>query len=208
MNLSAPWHTHPLVGISLNPVRGHLVVYNGFVDLAIVRRHQGVTETVVDCRTRASDEEHNLGSFSPEEMARFRLEGFGYAQEAKPVGPILAGLHKTIAGCVPVAVNPTICRNLVHRAVRLAEGAGTHVNTKNVFLLRPMSRWIDLGLWRIQAEIRRVDGAEPFGGLSLSPRDRVVEALDRLPVLARSLEIPEWWTLKELLGWQNDLIPF
>jgi hypothetical protein len=208
MNLSAPWTECPLVGVTMNPIRGTKDAYHSFVDLCIVRSFNGKHETVVDCRTRASDEDHWLGSFSDREMRQFKLDGMSYAREAKKVGPILAGLHQFVAGCIPVSANVRLCRDLLCRAARHAEGAGIRVERTNVFLLREKSRWIDIGLWRRTAERRKLPFAEPFCAIDVKPRVRVESMLDRVPLLAKSLDIDPKWTIKELLDWQDELIPF
>jgi|GEM_PF-3458897 len=196
------WHEHPIAGVSMNPIKGSLFDYYGFCDLAVlVQRPGGHVETIVDCRTRVAVSPL-LGNFTDAETVRFKIIGFSYATEAVPVLGTLKTICMGTRDCVPVAVNSRLCSKLLHRAVRLDEGQGHKFDKKGVFMLRERSRWIDLGLWRLNA------GAERFSGTSITPKERVLEAIDRMPKLAIALGIDPSWTLSELLDWQEKLIPF
>lgn len=198
-----PWTKLPLVGVSMNPIKGPHIDYYSFCDLAVlIRRPDGTIETVVDCRTRCLPPDgHTLGNFTAEETLKYNLVGFDYAQAAKDVGPLLTSIAWASKGCVPLAIHSQVCRALLHRAVRMEEGRGTTFDKKDAFVLREKSRWIDLGLWRLNS------GAERFSG-ALSPRERLLDAFDRMPALAKDLRIAPHWTLPELLDFQGQMIPF
>lgn len=200
------WTKVPLAGITMNPVCGPNKAHYGFVDLCVLlRRPDGSVESVVDCRTRARDNPNQIGEFTADETERFRLNGFAYAQNAHRVAPIISALSAYTKLSLPVAVNESLCKRLLCNAARLT---GAQVDNAGVFLLRQRSRWINLGLWRFNAEERRLPSAERFSGLLLPPRARVEEMFARLPALAASLGVDPKWSVKELLDWQDTLVPF
>lgn len=200
------WTKVPLAGITMNPVCGPNHTHYGFVDLCVLlRRPDGSVESVVDCRTRARDNPNQIGEFTADETERFRLNGFAYAQNAHRVAPIISALSAYTKLSLPVAVNENLCKRLLCNAARLT---GAPVDNAGVFLLRQRSRWINLSLWRFNAEERRLPSAERFSGLLLPPRARVEEMFARLPALAASLGVDPRWSVKELLDWQDTLVPF
>ena len=200
------WTKVPLAGVTMNPVRGPNKAHYGFVDLCVLlRRPDGSTETVVDCRTRARDNPNQLGEFTADETERFRINGFAYAQNAHRVAPIISTISAYTRNTLPVSANPSLCRKLLCNAARLT---GAPVDNAGVFLLRERSRWIDLGLWRLNAKERQLPGAEPFSGLLLPPKERVEWMFARLPALASSLGVEPDWSVKQLLDWQDTLVPF
>jgi hypothetical protein len=147
-----------------------------------------------------------IGDFTDKEAIRFGLQGWDYIERARHAGDVIEDLCREAVGCVAVAVNAFLCRRLLLEAVRKAERTGYTFDKKNVFCVREKSRWIDLGLWRREAE-RRGLSPEPFSGLKLAPLPRANEALDRLPVLAKALGVLDW-PLSRVLDWQDTLPPF
>lgn len=203
--INRPWTEWPLVGVTLNPIKGPHLDYYAFCDLCVLRRTpDGVTETVVDsrvrCLTRWGDV-RCIGDFTSEETERFDLVGYRYPAAARPAKDVLEAVCFGARGSLPVAVNPKVCQRLLYKAVRLEEGAGPVFDRSEVFVLRERSRWVNLGAWMRHAK------ADGFSGLKLAPKPRVVEALDRLPVLAAKLGIDPKWTVKELLDWQDRITP-
>jgi len=160
-----------------------------------------VRETVVEARTRCLTRwgEHRcIGDFTAAETIKFDLVGWRYQQAAREMGDVLDTLCFGVKGAIPVAVNPKLCRKLLHKQVRLEEGQKHRFQKDGVYMLRERSRWIDLGAWR-----RAVPQSEPFSGLAVSPRARVIEALDRLPALAQAIGADPFSTTSELLDWQE-----
>lgn len=200
------WTDVSLAGVTMNPVRGANKAHYGFVDLCVLlRRPDGSVESVVDCRTRARDNPNQLGEFTADETERFRINGFAYAQNAHSVAPIISTLSAYTRNTLPVSANQRLCKRLLCNAARLT---GAQVDNAGVFLLRERSRWIDLGIWRLNAEKRQLPSAERFSGLLLPPRARVEEMFSRLPALAASLGVDPKWSVRELLDWQDRLVQF
>lgn len=199
------WTSLPLVGVSMNPIRGPHSDYYAFCDLAVAILYpDGKTETVVDARTRcipAHDEVRRLGDFTADETKKYNLFG-EYAKTARPVEDLLHVISANCKGCVPLAINAPLSKRLLHRAIRVAEGTGSSFDKKDVFVLREKSNWLDLSLWRINT------GAERFSGHPTPPRDRLTEAFGRLPALAAEAKVSPKWLLPELFKWQGALIPF
>lgn len=198
------WTSSPLVGVSMNPIRGPHATYYGFCDLAVVILYpDGNTETVVDCRTRcipATDDIRRLGEFTAEETKKYNLFG-DYARDARDVGDLIKTISVSCKGCIPLAINVQLCKTLLHRSVRIAEASATF-DKKDVFVLRERSNWIDLGLWRINT------GAERFSVHPTPPRERLLEAFARLPSLIDEAKVSRNWFPNELFKWQGGLIPF
>lgn len=203
--MNGPWSSYPIVGVTMNPIKGSHFDFYAFCDLAVMIRYPaGNTEIVVDARTRCippTDEIRRLGEFTSEETIKYKLFG-EYAKEAREVADLLKTISVHCRGCIPMAVNAQICKSLLHKSVRIAEGGGHVYDKRDVFVLREKSNWIDLGLWRINS------GSERFSVHPVPPVDRLHSAFNRLPVLARELRVPDRWTLKELFAWQGGLVPF
>jgi hypothetical protein len=204
--MTKPWTEWPLVAVSLNPIKGWQPDYYGFCDLCIVRQEPGgAREVVLDCRVRAmplkGDALRCLGEFTAAETVRFDLVGWGYQRVARDLPDVLQAVAFGCKDALPVAVNPKLCRRLLHRAVRVNEGMGHHLNKSGVFILREKSRWIDLGLWKVGT-------SQSFSGLRVSPAERVTEALDALPLLANTLGAHPDWSVSQLFDWQERLPPF
>jgi hypothetical protein len=201
------WTEWPIAAVSLNPIKGEQRDYYAFCDIAVVLQlPSGIRETVVEARTRCLTRwgEHRcIGDFTAAETVRFDLVGWRYIQAAREVRGVLEAICFGVKGAIPLAVNPALCRKLLHKAVRVEEGPKRDLFDKEgVYMLRERSRWIDLGRWR-----RAVPQAEPFSGFTLSPMGRVVEALDRLPTLAQAVGADPFSTVSELLDWQERLPP-
>lgn len=201
-----PWTKLPIVGVSLNPIWGPHVTPYAFCDLAVAILYpDGLIETVVDSRTRCipsdASDVRRLGEFTAEETRKYNLFG-EYAKEAREVSDLIHVISNSCKGCVPLAINARMSKDLLHRSVRVAEGRGLKFAKQEVFVLRERSNWIDLGLWRLNA------GAERFSVHPTPPLARLREAFSLVPVLAEKVGARSDMTLPELFHWQGGLIPF
>lgn len=204
--MNQPWTEWPIAAVSLNPIRGEQRDYYAFCDICVVLQlPSGVREVVIDCRVRCLTRwgEHKcIGDFTAAETVRFDLVGWRYIAAAREVRGVLETICFGVKGALPLAVNPTLCRKLIHKAVRTEEGPKRELfDKRGVFMLREGSRWIDLGRWRRAI----VPQPEPFSGLKATPHARVIEALDRLPIYAAALGADPFSTATELLDWQERL---
>lgn len=198
IDLDRPWVEWPIVGVTLNPIKGEHDTYVSFCDLTMARMEHGGAISYFDTRVK-------VRSFRDYETIRFKTIGWDYHARSRKIEDVLEEVSSFARGAVPAAVNPKLCSGLLHRSVRMARAGGWSCDMTGLFVLREKSRWIDLGEWRRCAEKGGHEVA-PFSGLAVSGIDRVTEALRSLHKLAKLVGIKDDWTIRQVLDY--DPIPF
>lgn len=193
-----PWGEWPLAFVTLVPTRKADLVtkepdFDRFTQIGVLRaeRFAPVDSLISSVR------HHTFTVCDLDELSLVTSES--YKRDAPRFSKLVEPLVEIVDGAIPVSLNPTLVKKLLHSEFSLAERAlKVQIDRTTLFALRPKSRWIDLGLWR-----RAAGDAKPWPSLYSPPEHKLAAMMDRMKVYSTSL-VDRSWTVKRLMEWQES----
>lgn len=198
MDTATPWGDWPLAFVTLVPTRKADQIdaspnFDRFTQIGVLR-----AERFAPVDSLISSVRHHVFTIVDlEELSLVTSES--YKRHAPTFDKLVEPLVEIVDGAIPVSLNPTLVKRLLHSEFSLAERKLKQtIDRTTLFALRPKSRWIDLGLWR-----RIAGDARAWPNLYAPPEEKLAAMLDRMKVYSTSL-VDRPWPLKRLMEWQES----
>ncbi len=192
IELSKPWAEQPLLLVTMNPIRGKIVKsgipdFDRFCAIGLGRWEQGALGDYL-----ISDVRHHEWTVTNErELAWLNRSD---QRHAPPLGALFPFIEELAEQAVPVAVNVSLAKRLLHKEIDRVERETKHsINRDGRFLLRKQSRWIDLSFWRGQTTEK-----QPWSTVDMTISERFRIMGERFATMDGAL------TLGELLDAQRS----